>query len=607
MKRKVYTNTLIMFCMCGISVVGVFLTSALSEYNGRKWLFDFLAEHRLGCFICWEILCILYVFWQKKVRRVSAAAVIPAGLFSAISVAESCLIDSVTLYCPSLKAVILAFASCLMLYTLLLELIYWGLDTILFSARERFLLNGQKNKNVNRYSRAFLYGCCIMILWSPWMVLCFPGNMNYDTGTSILFHLGLNRTNVNNPFFQNFIFGMVYRLGCLLGNIDIGMFLYVLCQSMLWAMLIGLSLSHLDYLGAPRTWVLSLLALYSFCPYFPLYAITIGKDSNFTAAVLAFATVMMLYMSQGKNFLEDWKKTAVLSVLVVLMGLLKNHGTWIGIACLSIYAIRFIKQKKSLLKPLSIAIAIILILTSFLPSVLGVPKAMVRESMSLPLQQTARYALSHPDEVTDEEREAIDAVLPYEMLSQYNPVRADSLKICVREAVSAWEWVAYLRVWLKQMFIHPGTYLEAFYFQTYGYYSTDAITGDLPMRKWGYDIDGDIFEVTRIKPTHKDEKLWLAMDIDKWAMNIPLIGKFQRIGIYTWILTASVAYLLSRKKIRWLVCLLPSIIIMIGCLLTAVNGYPRYALSAAVMIPIMASCALFASNVEKLQNCDCNC
>lgn len=601
MKRKVFTNTLIMICLCGISVVGVFLASALSEYNGRKWLFDFLAAHRLGCFICWEVLCVLFVLWQKNIRRVSIAALIPAVLFSTISVAEGCLIDHVTLYCPSFKALILAFTGCLMLYTLLLELIYWGIDSILSSARERVLVNGIKDTSAHRYFRMFLYGSCIMILWSPWMVLCFPGNMNYDTGTSILFHLGIDRSNVNNPFFQNFIFGMVYRLGCLLGNIDIGVFLYVLCQSMLWAMLLGLSLSHLDNLGAPRAWVLSLLALYSFCPYFPLYAITIGKDSNFTVAALAFATVLMLYMSQGKNCLEDWKKTAILSALVILMGLLKNHGTWIGIGCLIVYSIRYVKQKKSLLKPLSIAIAVILAFTSFLPSVLGVPKTMTRESMSLPLQQTARYVLSHSDEVTDEEREAIDTVVPYDMLSQYNPVRSDPVKTCVRDDVSKWDWLAYLRVWLKQMFIHPGTYLEAFYFQTYGYYSTDAIAGAMPMRKWGYDINGDIFSMTRIKPTHEDEKLWLAMDIDKWVMNIPLLGKFQKIGIYTWILITSIAYLLSRKKNWWLICLLPSIITMVGCCLTAVNGYPRYALSAAVMIPVMASCALFASNIEKPQ------
>ena len=42
--------------------------------------------------------------------------------------------------------------------------------------------------------------------------------MLYDTGTSILWSLGIDRSNVNNPWFQNLLFGGVYRLGRLLGD-----------------------------------------------------------------------------------------------------------------------------------------------------------------------------------------------------------------------------------------------------------------------------------------------------------------------------------------------------------------------------------------------------
>ena len=169
----------------------------------------------------------------------------------------------------------------------------------------------------------------------------------------------------------------------------------------------------------------------------------------------------------------------------------------------------------------------------------------------------------------------------------------------VREDATTRDWLAYFQLWLKHLFLHPRPYLKAFYFQTYGYYSTDAISGAMSMRKWGYDIYPEIFDMTEIKPTHDADKLYLAMKIDEWAMNVPLLGKFQKIGIYTWILIASIAYLLSRKKTKWLICLLPSIIVMVGCCFTAVNGYPRYALSAVVMIPIISSSVFFASNAEK--------
>lgn len=599
MKLKKIAEILFVLILCAVSTVGVFIASSLSVCNGPEWLLDFLASHRLSWFICWGLFCGLYFVWKRHIHKVSCAAVIPAVLFSAISVVEGCLKDPVTWYCASLKAFVLAFAGCLVLYILVLELIYWGIDRILSSARGSFLQNEMAYDNAHRCWKTLLYGCCILLLWSPWMVLCFPGNMNADTGTSILFHLGLDRTNVNNPFFQNFIFGMTYRLGCLLGNVDIGFFLYLLCQSTLIAMLLGTSISFVEYLKAPWGWRIALLALYGLCPYFPLYAITVGKDSNFTIVVLAFATLLTNCMLQGDRFPEDRKKILLLSGLVILMGLLKNHGKWIGIGCLTVCGIRYAIQTKRIPKMLCIGIAAILLITSLLPAVLGVPKTETRESMALPLQQTARYVLNYDDEITDEEREIIDAVIPYEWLSHYNPIKADPVKVHVRKDATTSDWIAYFQLWLKHFLTHPRPYLKAFYFQTYGYYSTDAVSGAMSMRKWGYDIKPVIFDLTEIKPTHDVDKLHLAMKIDEWAMNVPLLGKFQKIGIYTWILIASIAYLLSRKKAKWLICLLPSIIIMVGCCFTAVNGYPRYALSAVVMIPIISSSVLFASNVEK--------
>lgn len=591
-------HLLLIFFLSAIAVVGVLLTPVLSEYDGRDWLFDLFVSRRLSCLIYWTLFCLLVFLWKKRIHSVSWASVIPAVLFSVISVAEGCLEDPVTLYCPSRKALVLAFVGCLVLFVLLLELIYWGIDTILSSHRRLSHQNKAVYNDSHRRSKTVVYGCCILLLWSPWMIMCFPGNMNSDTGSSILFHLGLDRSNVNNPFFQNFIFGMVYRLGRFLGNVDIGVFLYALCQSTLIAMTLGTSLSHLESWGAPKAWVITLIALYGLCPYFPIFAITLGKDSNFTVVVLMFANLLTICMSQGREFLNDWKKVIILSGLIIMMGLLRNHGALIGVGCLVVCGIRYAKETKRFPKMLGIAIAAILMITSFLPSALGVPKTMTRESMSIPLQQTARYVINHGDEVTPEEWETIDAVIPCEKLYKYYPVLADPVKEHVRSEISEAEWFSYLRVWLKHMLAHPKTYLEAFYFQTYGYYSTEAISEAKPMRRWGYHVSDAGCEMTEIKQSHNPEKLQLAKSVDEWAMSIPLLGKFQRIGIYTWILIASIAYLISRKRTWMLICLLPSIVIMAGCCLSPVNGYPRYALSAAVMIPIMASNAFFISNEE---------
>ena len=49
------------------------------------------------------------------------------------------------------------------------------------------------------FAALFLLECILIVLtillivWIPWAVLCFPGNILYDAGTSIAWFLNLNR------------------------------------------------------------------------------------------------------------------------------------------------------------------------------------------------------------------------------------------------------------------------------------------------------------------------------------------------------------------------------------------------------------------------------
>lgn len=63
-----------------------------------------------------------------------------------------------------------------------------------------------------------------------------------------------------------------------------------------------------------------------------------------------------------------------------------------------------------------------------LPS-LKITGGSVRESLSVPFQQTARYVRDYGDEVTEEVKEAIDSILRYDLLaSKYNPNLSDPVK-----------------------------------------------------------------------------------------------------------------------------------------------------------------------------------
>lgn len=53
----------------------------------------------------------------------------------------------------------------------------------------------------------------------------------------------------------------------------------------------------------------------------------------------------------------------------------------------------------------------------------------IREALSLPFQQTARYALEYGNEITEEEAAVISNILDYEHLAEnYNPRISDPVK-----------------------------------------------------------------------------------------------------------------------------------------------------------------------------------
>ena len=66
----------------------------------------------------------------------------------------------------------------------------------------------------------------LLVCWMPWGVFCFPGNLPWDAGTSIAWFLNLDRSNVNNPWFQNLWMGLFFQAGNLLGLPKLGIYLY---------------------------------------------------------------------------------------------------------------------------------------------------------------------------------------------------------------------------------------------------------------------------------------------------------------------------------------------------------------------------------------------
>lgn len=105
-----------------------------------------------------------------------------------------------------------------------------------------------------------------------------------------------------------------------------------------------------------------------------------------------------------------------------------------------------------------------------LASAAGVEPGSVKEMLSVPFQQTARYLKEYPDDVTSKERKAINKILDYDKLAEiYQPDRSDNVKDTYKNKKGGLK--RYFRqAWLPMFFKHPDAYFEATLENTYGYY-----------------------------------------------------------------------------------------------------------------------------------------
>lgn len=76
----------------------------------------------------------------------------------------------------------------------------------------------------------------------------------------------------------------------------------------------------------------------------------------------------------------------------------------------------------------------------------------IQEMLSVPFQQTARFVKYYGDELSEEDKEAINHILDYNQLAEkYNPDKSDPVKDTIRKEITKTEWKAYINVYLKML------------------------------------------------------------------------------------------------------------------------------------------------------------
>lgn len=461
-----------------------------------------------------------------------------------------------------------------------------------------------KSRLLALYRRhSFLFPFLLLLLSCALpLALVYPGGMNADSWcqAGMYFQVvrpdwGLYEFTSHHPPAHTVYFSSIIALGRKLGSANLGLFAVVLLQAGMHSAVFAYALHTMRQLGAPRYLrVLGLLAA-MFSPFYVTAYPTVIKDNVYSWAILLFVTEVICMLRLGRDYWHSWRHLALLALGILGAMLMRNNGKYVIYPMVLLLLIVFFVQYKKTGVPRRVVLALLLpvlaanLIQSALMSHYDIEKGSIREALSLPIQQTARYVLERGDEVTAEERAAIAAVLDYDnMARDYCPMESDPVKDAFNPEATTADVLNYLKTWLRMGLKHPMVYVKATVNQSYPlvypFAECNRLANGTLNRHHLYAAETIGIHDVEVAPRLNNIRDELNQDL----FYLPFTGLVCSIPVHVLVLMFLCCYALSRRRWRFLIPALP-LLLSVGVILLApgISGTPRYAYPIVYSLPVV--------------------
>ena len=483
------------------------------------------------------------------------------------------------------------------LITLIKFIGFYFLFKNLLNAIYRYFTKGKFQDNANKLTIMFskhpyLFSFIVLfIVYGIYLIIFYPGVINYDNANQIKEVLGMhtryldsivvindNITLTNfNPILHTLLLGNLFKVGVSIGNVNFGLFLYTFLQMIIVIAVLSYSLKFLYKEGVKSKYLLWILLAYIIIPYFPLYAITCVKDTLFTMFVLLY--IIKLYQFIKYDF--KFKDYVLFMITILLVILFRNNGIYLILLSLPFTLI----IKKGICKQI-VLMCVLVIGFNYgygqVLSALEIPNTSIREMLSIPFQQTARYVKYHESDVTEEQKKVIDTILTYDTLgNRYNPILSDKVKNEYNKYATNEELMDYFKAWFEMFWNHPMTYVNAtvsnvygyFYPATYRWYVYNTLNEKLPEAGFDYHF------IDSLEPMRG-----FIQGYSEVFKYVPIVQMSVNCGFYTWSYLFLMVVLILQKKQRYIILFAPAFSLVLMNVAGPANTYFRYVLPYAVAL-----------------------
>lgn len=478
--------------------------------------------------------------------------------------------------------------------TCVLMLLFTLLDRFLESRRD---IASSKKGVFSLYRRHpfALPFAALLLCWSWQLILAYPGSFCNDSLVQLLQVFHYNKFTSHHPPEHSLLIGVFIKAGMWLGSANIGLFLHIMMQAVLFALTLSYLLYFMRELQSPR-WLRALTFLTAaLSPYYTEYITLVVKDNLYSYAILLFVIELAYLLRLKEAFFRSRRHVLLLGISIILAVLIRNNGMYVIYPTVFVMLVVtfFYLKRKNFLRALLVFVVPILLAGGAHAAVMNhfdIQKGSIREALSLPFQQTARYVKEYPNEVTPQEEKRINKVLKYDTLAEnYDPRISDPVKNTYRKSVSKTDLLNYLKVWVKQGLKHPVVYLEATLHQNYSLLYPVVNMKLYDETFFSNKRFADLYEKTGLHEVPAIDRL----DEYRTAFNnalahFPLTGLFCNIAVCNIVLLALCCYAIRRKRFLFLLTALPVLLSdAIVVLAPVIQGHPRYALPIVYSMPLL--------------------
>lgn len=447
----------------------------------------------------------------------------------------------------------------------------------------------------------------IMGCWLIHILLRYPGVMSYDNWNQLAYYFGYKDFTTAQPLFHTWLFSIFIEFGLWLGNANIGLFLFTIFQSLIMSAILSWSLLLMKKWKSPVWLRILTMSIYCIAPYYAGYVSFPIKDFLYTAFFLLFVLYIMEWTEDSSLFYSKKSRIIGWIITVSLLILFRKNGIYIYIpVALAITFSEIKRLSENKRKPFNCHSTILFITMLVLPLFIikgtesiimysyQVEKDSVKEALSLPFQQTARYVRDYGEEITPKEKEAIANVLDYDRLpSLYLEMTADPVKTTFH-AEAAGDLADYFKIWFQQFLKHPLCYIEATWNQSYYVfspnidnivYNKDCNIGEEIMTETGL-LEHINFEV----PSQMQGICTIMVSYYSLLSRLPVIGMLNNVAFYIILMFVICIFMMHEKQKRAPFIMIPLFISFLIILAAPqIQGQPRYAFPIIYAMPTVTA------------------